>query len=63
MAIDWDEEEVAITTKMYDGPQPYNIEPNRRERSNEELPRPDGRQSQLNGWSEENECRVGEVSC
>ena len=63
MATDWDEEEVARTTQMYDGPQPYNIEPNRRERSNEELPRPDGRQSQLNGWSEENECRVGEVSC
>ena len=46
----------------YDGPQPYNFIPNRRERANEELPRPDGLQSQLNGWSEENEWRVGEVS-
>ena len=47
---------------VYDGPQPYNFEPSRHERANEELPRPDGRQSQLNGWSEENEWRVGEVS-
>ena len=62
MATDWDEEEVARTTNMYDDPQPYNFEPNRRERANEELPRHDGRQSQLNGWSEENEWRVGEVS-
>ena len=38
MATDWDEEEVAGTTDMYVDPQPYNFEPNRRERSNEELP-------------------------
>ena len=38
---------------MYDGPQPYSVEPCRRERANEELQRTDGRQSQLN--SEENE--------
>jgi len=62
MATDWDEEEVARTTNMYDGPQLYHFKPIRRERANEELPRPDGRQSQLNGWSEENEWRVGEVS-
>ena len=43
---------------MYDGPQQYNFEPVRRERANEELPRSDGGQSQLNAWSEENEWRV-----
>ena len=52
MATDWDE--VARTTSMYDGPQPYHFEPVRCERANEELPRPDGRQSQLNAWYEEN---------
>ena len=63
MASNWDEEEVARTTNdIYDGPQPYNFEPVRRERANEELPRTDGRQSQLNSWSEENGWRVGEVS-
>ena len=62
MAINWDEEDVAKTTNVYNGPQPYNFEPSRHERANEELPRPDGRQRQLNGWSEENEWRVGEVS-
>ena len=50
------------TNDIYDGPQPYNFEPVRRERANEELPRTDGRQSQLNSWSEENGWRVGEVS-
>ena len=43
---------------MYDGPQQYNFEPVRRERANEELPRTDGGQSQLNAWSEEIEWRV-----
>ena len=59
MASNWDEEEVARPTiNIYDGPQPYNFEPVRRE----ELARADGRQRQLNAWSEENEWRVGEVS-
>jgi hypothetical protein len=63
MASNWDEEEVARTTNyIYDGPQPYNFEPVRREGANEELPRIDGRQSQLNSWSEENRWRVDEVS-
>ena len=39
MAIYRDEEEVARTTNVYDGPQTYNFEPGR----------PYGRQSQLNG--------------
>ena len=43
---------------MYDDPQQYHFEPVRRERANEELPRTDGGQSQLNAWSEENEWRV-----
>ena len=43
---------------MYDGPQQYHFEPVRRERANEELPRTDGGQIQLNAWSEENEWRV-----
>ena len=47
-----------ITNDMYDGPQPYHLEADRRERANEELQRTDGRQSQLNAWSEENEWRV-----
>ena len=28
MATDWDEEELARSTNVYDGPQPYNFEPN-----------------------------------
>ena len=40
MAIYWDEEDVARTTNVYDGPQPYHFEPSR----------PDGRQSHLNGF-------------
>uniref|UniRef100_A0A8C5D3V0 P2X purinoreceptor 7 intracellular domain-containing protein n=1 Tax=Gadus morhua TaxID=8049 RepID=A0A8C5D3V0_GADMO len=60
---DGDEEEVARpTVNIYDGPQPYNFEPVRRMRGNEEIPRADGRQRQINAWSEENEWRVGEVS-
>jgi len=39
---------LARRANMHDGPQPYNCEPARRERANEELPRTDGRQSQLN---------------
>lgn len=63
MAASWDEEEVARTTNsIYDGPQPYNFEPVRRESLNEQLSRPDGHQRQLNSWSEENEWRVGESS-
>jgi len=62
MVTDWDEEELARRSNMHDGPQPYNFEPARRERANEELPRTDGHQSQLNAWSEENEWRVCEVS-
>ena len=48
------------TNNMYDGdgPQQYNFEPFRHERANEELPRTDGGQRQLNAWSEENEWRV-----
>ena len=46
---------------MHDGPQPYNFEPVRRERANEELLRTDGGQRQLNAWSEENERRVAIV--
>ena len=54
---DGDEEEVARpTVNIYDGPQPYNFEPVRRMRGNEEIPRADGRQRQINEW------RVGEVS-
>lgn len=63
MASNWDEEEVARpTVNIYDGPQPYNFEPFRRERANEEIPRADGRQRQINAWSEENDWRVGGVS-
>ena len=46
------------TNNLYDGPQPYNFKPVRRERANEELQRTDGLQSQLNAWSEENKWRV-----
>ena len=46
------------TNNMYDGPWQYNFEPVRHERANGELPRTDGGQSQLNGWSKENEWRV-----
>ena len=59
---DSDADEVARTTYMYDCPQPCNFKPSTCERANEDLPRPDGRQSKLNGWSEENEWGVGEVS-
>ena len=48
----------STTNNMYDGPQQHNFESVGRERANEELPRPDGGQSQLNAWSEENEWRV-----
>ena len=59
MASNWDEEEVARTTNnMYDGPQPYNFEPFRCERANEEWPKTKGSQTQLNAWSEENDWRV-----
>jgi len=60
MATDWDEEELA-RDNMYDDPQPYKVKPARRERANEELPRTDGRQSQLNAWSEE-KWRDGQMS-
>ena len=63
MASNWDEEEVERpTVNIYDGPQPYNFEPFRRDRTNEEIPRADGNQRQINAWSEENDWRVGEVS-
>uniref|UniRef100_A0A8C1GBL2 P2X purinoreceptor 7 intracellular domain-containing protein n=1 Tax=Cyprinus carpio TaxID=7962 RepID=A0A8C1GBL2_CYPCA len=42
MASNWDEEEVERpTVNIYDGPQPYNFEPFRRDRANEEIPRAD----------------------
>ena len=42
----WKEPQI---TCMMGGPQPYNFEPVRRERANEELPRTDGGQSQMHG--------------
>jgi len=50
------------TVNIYDGPQPCNFEPFRRERATEEIPRANGHQRQINAWSEENEWRVGVVS-
>lgn len=61
MATKWEDEEVARTSDMYDGPQAYNFEPVRRARG-EEIPQNDGPQRLINAWSEENKWRVAEVS-
>ena len=65
MASNWDEEEVARPTiNIYDGPQPYNFEPVRRERANEEMRDYVGKlpieRTTVQTYIESGACRVGD---
>lgn len=58
------EEVVNVYSHQYDGPQPYNYEPVRRTRDQEQtrVRRNNGQRREIELWCEENQWRTGQVS-
>ena len=64
-SADFEAEDIEnLHSSAYDGPQPYNYEPPRRQREQEPLRvrRNNGHRREIELWCEENEWRAGQVS-